>query len=43
MGAGGQAWVSMTCNVVDILPYLVSTIGLTVVGQEKNVEMKALR
>jgi len=32
MGTGGQAWVSKICNVLDILPHSVSTIGPTMVG-----------
>ena len=44
MGAGGQAWVSKTCNALDTLPYSVTTIGITMVGtREKKFEMKALR
>ena len=44
MGAGGQAWVSKTCSVLDTLPYSVSTI-LTAHGwgRRKKFETKALR
>ena len=44
MGAEAQAWILKTCNVLDTLPYFVSTIGLTMVGAgEKAFEMKAVR
>ena len=32
MGAGGQAWVSNTCNVLYTFPYSASTTGLPMVG-----------
>ena len=36
MGEGGQTWVSKTNNVLDILPYSVSTIGPTMVGTRRR-------
>ena len=40
MGAGGQAWVSKTCSVVDTLPYSVSTILTPHGGRRKEFEIK---
>ena len=36
MGSGGQAWLSKTSNILDILLYPVSTIGPTMIGAEEN-------
>ena len=41
-GEEGQAWLLKTFHVIDILPYLESSIGLTIVGPGKNFKMKAL-
>ena len=44
MGSGRQAWVSKTCNVLDTLPYSLSTIGITMAEERrKKFEIKALR
>ena len=43
VGAEGQAWLSKTVIVLDVLSYLESVIGPTMIVHEKTLKTKVLR